>query len=81
MAGTASCQISTGVLVPADAVEPLASLWGQEIVLFWEDLQPGAHFELGSHLVSQDEIIAFATQFDPQQIGRASCRERVLSCV
>jgi acyl dehydratase len=76
MAGTASCQISTGVLVPADAVDPQASLWGQEIDLFWEDLQAGAHFELGSHLVSQDEIIAFAKQFDPQPFHTDPARAR-----
>ncbi|MGA7088850.1 MAG: MaoC family dehydratase [Candidatus Dormiibacterota bacterium] len=52
--------------MPADAVDPLGAHWGPEIDLFWEDLQPGAHFELGSHLVSQGEIIAFAKKFDPQ---------------
>lgn len=76
MAGAASCQISTGVLVPADAVDPQASLWAQEIDLFWEDLQPGAHFELGSHLVSQDEIIAFGKQFDPQPFHTDPVRAR-----
>jgi acyl dehydratase len=76
MAGTASCQISTGVFVSADAADPQASLWGPEIDLFWEDLQPGAHFELGSHLVSQDEIIAFAQQFDPQPFHTNPARAR-----
>ena len=52
--------------MPADAVDLEASPWGERIDLFWEDLQPGARFEFGSHLVSQDEIIAFAKQFDPQ---------------
>jgi acyl dehydratase len=66
MADTGSCHISTGVPVPADAADPQALPWGEQIDLFWEDLQPGARFELGSHLVSQDEIIAFARQFDPQ---------------
>jgi len=52
--------------VPADAVDRPVSPWGEQTDLFWEDLQPGAHFELGTHLVSQEEIIAFAEQFDPQ---------------
>lgn len=35
-------------------------------MLYFEDFQPGQTFELGSHTVTKDEIVAFATQFDPQ---------------
>jgi acyl dehydratase len=35
-------------------------------VLYLEDFQPGMVFELGSHAVTKDEIVAFASQFDPQ---------------
>jgi acyl dehydratase len=35
-------------------------------VLYFEDFQPGKIFELGSHTVTKDEIVAFASQFDPQ---------------
>jgi acyl dehydratase len=35
-------------------------------VLYFEDFEPGQVFELGSHTVSKDEIVAFASQFDPQ---------------
>lgn len=34
--------------------------------LYWEDLQPGTTRELGSVMPSTEEIIAFASQFDPQ---------------
>lgn len=33
---------------------------------FFEDYQPGGVYDLGSITVSESEIIAFATQFDPQ---------------
>lgn len=33
---------------------------------YWEDFQPGQVRELGSTTVSREEIIQFATQFDPQ---------------
>lgn len=52
--------------MPAQTLGPAPTDWGEEVDLFWEDLQPGAVFQLGSHLVSQDEIIEFARQFDPQ---------------
>jgi acyl dehydratase len=35
-------------------------------LLYWEDFQPGDALETGSHTFSEDEIIAFARQFDPQ---------------
>jgi acyl dehydratase len=33
---------------------------------YFEDFVPGAEIALGSRTVSEEEIIAFATQFDPQ---------------
>lgn len=36
------------------------------MTLFAEDLIPGTTIELGSYLVTREEIIAFATQWDPQ---------------
>ena len=35
-------------------------------LLYWEDLQPGEALEIGSHTFTEEEIIAFARQFDPQ---------------
>jgi acyl dehydratase len=35
-------------------------------VLYFEDLTPGRVFELGSVSPTADEIVEFATQFDPQ---------------
>ena len=34
--------------------------------LYFEDLEPGQVLELGSRAVSEDEIVAFARQWDPQ---------------
>ena len=34
--------------------------------LYWEDFKPGAVMEFGPRLVSREEIVAFATEFDPQ---------------
>jgi acyl dehydratase len=36
--------------------------------LYFEDFTPGRVFELGSRVVSADEIVAFAEQWDPQPI-------------
>jgi acyl dehydratase len=33
---------------------------------YFEDFQPGQEIDLGQRTVSEEEIIAFATQFDPQ---------------
>lgn len=62
--------------MPAEALDAQPSPWGEEIDLFWEDLQPGAHFELGSHLVTKEEIVAFARQFDPQPFHIDPARAR-----
>ena len=33
---------------------------------YFEDFQPGQEIDLGERLVSEEEIVAFARQFDPQ---------------
>jgi len=33
--------------------------------LYWEDLEPGQRWSLGSYRVSADEIVAFARHYDP----------------
>jgi acyl dehydratase len=38
----------------------------QGATLYWEDFRPGEVVEIGRHTFTQDEIIAFAIQFDPQ---------------
>lgn len=35
-------------------------------LLYWEDLQQGGTLEIGSHTFTEEEIVAFARQFDPQ---------------
>jgi acyl dehydratase len=35
-------------------------------LLYWEDFTPGDVVEIGRHTFTEAEIIAFATQFDPQ---------------
>ena len=35
-------------------------------LLHWEDFPPGDTLEIGSHTFAEEEIIAFARQFDPQ---------------
>ena len=44
---------------------------------YWEDFQVGERAELGRHTFSEQEIIAFARQFDPQpfHLDAASARE------
>ena len=34
--------------------------------LFWEDFHPGRVFEHGPRLVTREEIVSFAAEFDPQ---------------
>ena len=34
--------------------------------IYWEDLQVGTIVEMGSHTFTEEEIISFARQFDPQ---------------
>ena len=33
---------------------------------YYEDVEPGTEFEIGRHTPSKEEIISFATQWDPQ---------------
>ncbi|TAN56079.1 MAG: MaoC family dehydratase [Betaproteobacteria bacterium] len=35
-------------------------------LLYWEDFTPGEVVEIGRHTFTEEEIIAFAVQFDPQ---------------
>jgi acyl dehydratase len=35
-------------------------------LLYWEDLKEAGTVEIGSHTFTEEEIIAFARQFDPQ---------------
>jgi acyl dehydratase len=37
-----------------------------KIELFYEDLTPGRVFDLGSQTVTREEVIEFASEFDPQ---------------
>ena len=37
-----------------------------EIVIWWEDFAVGETSDMGSHRFSEEEIVAFARQFDPQ---------------
>ena len=47
-------------------------------MIWWEDFKIGERAEMGSHTFSEEEIVAFAKQFDPQpfhtdpQAGRAT---------
>jgi len=36
------------------------------MTLYFEDVEPEASYEVGSYTVTQEEIISFAEQFDPQ---------------
>jgi acyl dehydratase len=37
------------------------------VIVFFEDVVPGTKTRLGSHVFSRDEIVAFASQWDPQR--------------
>ena len=37
-----------------------------KIIYYWEDLQAGSEHDLGTITPTREEIIAFASQFDPQ---------------
>jgi acyl dehydratase len=37
-----------------------------QIIYYWEDLLPGSERDLGTVTPTREEIIAFASQFDPQ---------------
>lgn len=38
----------------------------QHIKYFWEDLPVGTTLDIGSTTVNRDEVIAFASKYDPQ---------------
>ena len=48
--------------------------------LYWEDFQPGAVSVYGPRLVTREEIVAFAAEFDPQpmHLDEAAARETML---
>jgi acyl dehydratase len=35
-------------------------------MMYWEDFTAGQRFEMGSHTFTEEEIVAFAREFDPQ---------------
>ena len=48
--------------------------------LAWEDFQPGRVFEHGPRLVSREEMIGFAAEFDPQpmHLDEAAARKTMM---
>jgi acyl dehydratase len=48
-------------------------------LIWWEDFKVGEAAELGRHTFTEDEIVAFARQFDPQpfHIDRAGAQQSV----
>jgi acyl dehydratase len=48
--------------------------------LYWEDFQPGAVSIYGPRLVTREEIVAFAAEFDPQpmHLDEAAARDTML---
>jgi acyl dehydratase len=50
-----------------------------EALLYWEDFPVGDTMEMGSHMFSEAEIVAFARQFDPQSfhIDPAAAKQSV----
>ena len=48
--------------------------------LYWEDFKPGAVAEYGPRLVTREEIVAFAAEFDPQpmHLDEAAARATML---
>ena len=47
-------------------------------MLYWEDFKIGEVVELGRHTFTQEEIIAFAKQFDPQRFVSAPAAHQPL---
>ncbi len=48
--------------------------------LFWEDFHPGRAFEHGPRLITREEIVSFAAEFDPQpmHLDEAAARETMV---
>src|ERR1700694_1472286 len=61
-------------LVPLNAPQPLdraglspaALFWQEALMRYFEDLNPGDVFELGELSLTEEEIVDFASRFDPQ---------------
>jgi acyl dehydratase len=51
------------------------ALQSEEIHLFWEDFQPGRSFACGERQVTKEEILDFASKYDPQpfHLNEAFC--------
>lgn len=54
------------MIVPADELSSEPAPWGPEIDFFWEDFEVGRVIQLGTHLMTAEEILEFGRQFDPQ---------------
>jgi acyl dehydratase len=54
------------MIVPVDEPSSEPAPWGPEIDFFWEDFQVGAVTQLGTHLMTAEEILEFSRSFDPQ---------------
>jgi acyl dehydratase len=48
------------------AMVPFTESRYREGMDYFEDVEPGAEFEVGRHTPSKDEIVSFARQWDPQ---------------
>ena len=47
-----------------------------DITYFWEDMAVGQVRDLGNITPSREDIIAFASQFDPQPVGNVQSARR-----
>jgi acyl dehydratase len=53
-------------LLPGRPCSPVPRLYGDETALWYEDLHVGDSFVSRSYQVTQEEIVAFASRYDPQ---------------
>ncbi len=64
----------------SDGARPIQRVtWSDAVELYFEDFEPGQSFALGTHRVTEAEIVEFARRFDPQpfHIGEESARQTV----
>lgn len=54
------------MIVPVDEPSSEPAPWGPEIDIFWDDIQVGEVTQLGTHLMTAEEILEFGRRFDPQ---------------
>jgi len=54
------------MIVPVDEPSSEPAPWGPEIDIFWDDIQVGEVTQLGTHLMTTEEILEFGRRFDPQ---------------